>query len=124
MNKRQKKKLYKKKTGKNPPKQLHYSRKEYHKAISKPWGGEKHPENYSWNSEELKQAVEKISKIFAEAREKGQKVFESLRNLFANAGISLPEVPEPGSYTENTENMVHTAEKLAQRRKAGRSRWK
>ena len=124
MNKRQKKKLYKKKTGKNPPKQLRYSRKEYHKAISKPWGGEKSPENYSWNSEELKQAVGKISKIFAEAGEKGRKAFESLRNLFANAGISLSEVPEPGSYTENTENMVHTAKKLAQRRKTGRSRWK
>lgn len=124
MNKRQKKKLYKKKTGKNPPKQLRYSEKEYHKAISKPWGGEKPPENYSWNSEELKQAVGKISKIFAEAGEKGRKVIESLRNLFVNAGISLPEIPEPGNYTENTENMVHTAEKLAKRRKAGRSRWK
>ena len=124
MNKRQKKKLYKKKTGKNPPKQLHYSEKEYHKAISKPWGGEKPPENYSWNSEELKQEVGKISKIFAEAGEKGRKAFESLRNLFANVGINMSEVPEPGSYTENTENMVHTAGKLAQRRKAGRSRWK
>lgn len=105
MNKRQKKKLYKKKTGKNPPKQLRYSEKEYHKALSKPWGGKKPPENYSWNSEELKQAVGKISKIFAEVGEKGRKAIESLRNLFVNAGISLSEIPEPGNYTENTENM-------------------
>lgn len=64
MNKRQKKKLYKKKTGKNPPKQLHYSGKEYHKAIRKPWGGEKPLENYSWESEEVKRAVAKAAKAF------------------------------------------------------------
>lgn len=71
MNKRQKKKLYKKKTGKNPPKQLRYSEKEYHKAISKPWGGKKPPENYSWNSEELKQAVGKNIKDICRSRRKG-----------------------------------------------------
>lgn len=135
MNKRQKKKLFKQVTGKNPPKKMKYSGKSYHLAVNKPWGGrkptvnaswgsEKPPKNYSWNSEELKQAVGKISKIFAEAGEKGRKAIENLRNLFVNAGISLSEITEPGSYEKNTENMVHTAEKLAQRRKAGRSRWK
>lgn len=124
MNKRQKKKLFKQVTGKNPPKKMKYSEKSYHRAINKPWGGRKPTVNTSWNSEELKQAVGKISKIFAEAGEKGRKAIESLRNLFLNAGISLSEIPEPGNYTENTENVVHTAEKLAQRRKAGRSRWK
>lgn len=98
-------------------KALRYSEKEYHKAISKPWGGKKPPENYSWNSEELKQAVGKISKIFAGVGEKGRKAIESLRNLFVNAGISLSEIPEPGNYTENTENMVHTARILSKRRK-------
>lgn len=124
MNKRQKKKLFKQVTGKNPPKKMKYSGKSYHLAINKPWGGRKPTVNASWDSEELKQAVGRISKIFAEAGEKGRKAIESLRNLFVNAGISMSEIPEPGNYTKNTENMVHTAEKLAQRRKAGRSRWK
>lgn len=124
MNKRQKKKLFKQITGKNPPKKMKYSGKSYHLAINKPWGGRKPTVNASWDSKELKQAVGRILKIFVEAGEKGQKAIESLRNLFTNAGISMSEIPEPGNYTENTENMVHTAEKLAQRRKAGRSRWK
>lgn len=124
MNKRQKKKLFKQVTGKNPPKKMKYSGKSYHLEINKPWGGRKPTVNASWDSKELRQAVGRISKIFAEAGEKGQKVIESLRNLFTNAGISMSEIPELGNYTENTENMVHTAEKLAQRRKAGRSRWK
>lgn len=123
MNKRQKKKLFKQVTGKNPPKKMKYSGKSYHMAINKPWGGRKPTVNASWDSKELRQAV-RISKIFAEAGEKGRKAIESLRNLFTNAGISMSEIPEPGNYTKNTENMVHTAEKLAQRRKAGRSRWK
>lgn len=124
MNKRQKKKLFKQVTGKNPPKKMKYSGKSYHLAINKPWGGRKPTVNASWDSKELRQAVGRISKIFAEAGEKGRKAIESLRNLFVNVGISMSEIPEPGNYTENTENMVHTAEKLAQRRKAGRSRWK
>ena len=124
MNKRQKKKLFKQVTGKNPPKKMKYSGKSYHLAINKPGGGRKPTVNASWDSKELRQAVGRISKIFAEAGEKGRKASESLRNLFVNAGISLSEIPEPGNYTENTENVVHTAEKLAQRRKAGRSRWK
>lgn len=124
MNKRQKKKLFKQVTGKNPPKKMKYSGKSYHRAINKPWGGRKPTVNASWDSKELRQAVGRISKIFAEAGEKGRKAIESLRNLFVNAGISMSEIPEPGNYTENTENMVHTAEKLAQHRKAGRSRWK
>ncbi|MFR7938325.1 MAG: hypothetical protein ACLU4R_06485 [Lachnospiraceae bacterium] len=124
MNKRQKKKLFKQVIGKNPPKKMKYSGKSYHLAINKPWGGRKPTVNASWDSKELRQAVRRISKIFAEAGEKGQKAIESLRNLFTNARISMSEIPEPGNYTKNTENMVHTAEKLAQRRKAGRSRWK
>lgn len=118
MNKRQKKKLYKKKTGKNPPKQLHYSGKEYHKAIRKPWGGEKPLENYSWESEEVKRAVAKAAKAFTV-----KETVERLKTLFAKIGISLPEISEPGSYAKNTENIVHTAEKLAQRRKAIFHRW-
>ena len=39
MNLRQKKKLFKKKTGKNPSKWIHYGTLRYHKAIGKPWGG-------------------------------------------------------------------------------------
>lgn len=47
MNKRQKKKLYKQETGKNPPKKMKYSGKSYHRAINKPWGGKKTTVNYS-----------------------------------------------------------------------------
>lgn len=36
MNKRQKKKLYKRKMGKNPPKEMKFFEKNYHEAISKP----------------------------------------------------------------------------------------
>ena len=41
MNKRQKKKLFKQITGKNPPKKMKYSGKSYHRAMNKPWGGNK-----------------------------------------------------------------------------------
>lgn len=41
MNKRQKKKLYKKLVKNNPPKWMKYSGMIYHTVISKPWGGEK-----------------------------------------------------------------------------------
>lgn len=39
MNKRQKKKQYKKITGQNPPMRLLYSGMGYHVMIGKPWGG-------------------------------------------------------------------------------------
>lgn len=41
MNKRQKKKLYKKITGHNPPAWMSYKEWLYHNAIRKPWGGRK-----------------------------------------------------------------------------------
>lgn len=41
MKKRQKKKLYKRLTGRNPPKWMYYQGRKYHMAIHKPWGGEK-----------------------------------------------------------------------------------
>ena len=39
MNKRQKKKEYKKLTGSNPPKWMSYHGETYHCVIQKPWGG-------------------------------------------------------------------------------------
>ena len=50
MNKRQKKKLYKKITGHNPPARMSYKEWMYHDAIGKPWGGRKKsikPDNVS-----------------------------------------------------------------------------
>ena len=41
MNKRQKKKLYKKITGHNPPAWMSYKEWLYHDAIGKQWGGRK-----------------------------------------------------------------------------------
>lgn len=40
-NKRQKKKLYKRLAGRNPPKWMRYKGKIYHIVVNKPWGGEK-----------------------------------------------------------------------------------
>lgn len=39
MNKRQKKKLFRKVIGSNPPEELIYTSLDYHVFISKPWGG-------------------------------------------------------------------------------------
>lgn len=39
MNKRQKKKLFKKTTGQNPPGWMHYTSRRFHNFIHKPWGG-------------------------------------------------------------------------------------
>lgn len=39
MNLRQKKKLFNKKVGWNPPEGMHYSDRHYHDFIGKPWGG-------------------------------------------------------------------------------------
>lgn len=50
MNKRQKKKLYKKIAGQNPPAWMSYKEWLYHVVIGKPWGGRKKsmkPDNVS-----------------------------------------------------------------------------
>ena len=39
MNKRQKKKLFRKVIGSNPPEELIYTSLDYHVFIGKPWGG-------------------------------------------------------------------------------------
>ena len=39
MNLRQKKKLFKKTTGQNPPGWMHYTSRRFHNFIHKPWGG-------------------------------------------------------------------------------------
>lgn len=39
MNLRQKKKLFRKVTGQNPPGWMHYSSRRFHNFIHKPWGG-------------------------------------------------------------------------------------
>lgn len=49
MNKRQKKKLYKRKMGKNPPKEMKFFEKNYHEVISKPQN-KKNSKVYSWDS--------------------------------------------------------------------------
>lgn len=41
MRNRQKKKLYKRLAGRNPPEGMRYKGRIYHVAINKPWGGEK-----------------------------------------------------------------------------------
>ena len=39
MNKRQKKKIFKKRTGQNPPGWMHYTSRRFHNFLHKPWGG-------------------------------------------------------------------------------------
>lgn len=39
MNLRQKKKLFRKVTGQNPPGWMHYSSRRFHDFLCKPWGG-------------------------------------------------------------------------------------
>ena len=104
MNKRQKKKLFKQVTGKNPPKKMKYSGKSYHRAINKPWGGKKTTVNYSWDCEKLKEIATQFTKAWA-----GNRVI----------GINISEVPE-SSYAVNTRNVVNTTKTLtAHRRKRG-----
>lgn len=116
MNKRQKKKLYKQETGKNPPKKMKYSGKSYHRAINKPWGGKKPTENYSWDCEKLKEFWAQFLKAFDD-RVENAKV--ALIKLFSGIGINISEVPE-NSYAVNTRNVVNTTKTLTvHRRKRG-----
>ena len=119
MNKRQKKKLYKQEIGKNPPKKMKYSGKNYHRAINKPWGGKKTTVNYSWDCEKLKEIVTQFTKAWAGNRVTIKKAADALIKLFAGIGINISEVPE-SSYAVNTRNVVNTTKTLtAHRRKRG-----
>lgn len=60
MNKRQKKKLYKKITGHNPPAWMSYKELVYHDAIGKPWGGRKQIKK--------KDNVSEFAKVMTESR--------------------------------------------------------
>lgn len=119
MNKRQKKKLYKQETGKNPPKKMKYSGKSYHRAINKPWGGKKPTVNCSWDSEKLKEIAAQFTKAWDGTRVTIKKAADALIKLFSGIGINISEVPE-SSYAVNTRNVVNTTKKLtAHRRKRG-----
>lgn len=83
MNKRQKKKLFKQVTGKNPPKKMKYSGKSYHRAINKPWGGKKTTVNYSWDCEKLKEIATQFTKAWAGNRVTIRKAADALIKLFA-----------------------------------------
>ena len=86
MNKRQKKKLYKQETGKNPPKKMKYSGKSYHRAINKPWGGKKPTVNCSWDSEKLKEIATQFTKAWAGTRVTIEKAADALIKLFSGMG--------------------------------------
>lgn len=59
MNKRQKKKLYKKIKGENPPSWMQYKEWLYHDAIGKPWGGRKKSMKQDTVSEFAKRMTER-----------------------------------------------------------------
>lgn len=108
MNKRQKKKLFKQVTGKNPPKKMKYSGKSYHRVINKPWGRRKPKVNVSCDCEKLKESVTQFTRAL-----------DTLRKLFSDIGINIFEIPE-NSYAVNTRNVVNTTKTLtAHRRKRG-----
>lgn len=94
MNKRQKKKLYKQETGKNPPKKMKYSGKSYHRAINKPWGGKKPTVNCSWDSEKLKEIATQFTKAWAGTRVTIEKAADALIKLFSGIGINISEASE------------------------------
>lgn len=122
MNKRQKKKLFKQVTGKNPPKKMKYSGKSYHRVINKPWGGRKPTVNASWDCEKLKETVTQFAKAWVSSRKTIEKAADALAKLFSSIGINISEIPE-NSYAVNTRNMVNTTKILtAHRRKRGE--WK
>lgn len=119
MNKRQKKKLYKQETGKNPPKKMKYSEKSYHRAINKPWGGKKPTVNCSWDSEKLKEIATQFTKAWAGTSATIEKAADALIKLFSGIGINISEVTE-SSYAVNTRNVVNTTKTLTtHRRKRG-----
>ena len=119
MNKRQKKKLFKQVTGKNPPKKMKYSGKSYHRVINKPWGGRKPIANASWDCEKLKEVVTRFTRAWASSRRPIEKAADTLRKLFSDIGINISEIPE-NSYAVNTRNVVNTTKTLtAHRRKRG-----
>lgn len=112
MNKRQKKKLYKRKMGKNPPKEMKFFEKNYHEAISKP---------------QSKKTAKYIPKIHQQQILKGWNEFkvaverevEALRKLFYAVGIMTSEITL-SSYDKNTENIVNLTKVLTKQRKVRR----
>ena len=122
MNKRQKKKLFKQVTGKNPPKKMKYSGKSYHRAINKPWGGRKPIVNASWDCEKLKEAVTQFTKAWVSSRKTIEKTADTLAKLFSSIGINISEIPE-NTYAVNTRNVVNTTKILTTHRRK-RGKWK
>lgn len=76
MNKRQKKKLYCKVLGANPPKWLRYTEYTYHFLIGKPWGGwaeAKRRSNARWQQLKKEQEINNLvnlTRILSERRYK------------------------------------------------------
>ena len=112
MNKRQKKKLYKRKMGKNPPKEMKFFEKNYHEAISKPQN--KKTAKYIPGIHQ-----QQILKGWNEFKVTVERAAEALRKLFYAVGIMTSEITL-SSYDKNTENIVNLTKVLTKQRKVRR----
>lgn len=112
MNKRQKKKLYKRKMGKNPPKEMKFFEKNYHEAISKPQN--KKTAKYIPGIHQ-----QQILKGWNEFKATVEQTAEALRKLFYAVGIMTSEITL-NSYDKNTENIVNLTKVLTKQRKVRR----
>lgn len=113
MNKRQKKKLYKRKMGKNPPREMKFFEKDYHKAINNP-RSKKKPEKYI-----LENCQQPLLKGWDKIKATIDQVAEAIRKLFYAVGITTSEITL-NSYDKNTENIVNLTKVLTKQRKVRR----
>ena len=90
MNKRQKKKLYKKITGSNPQKWMQYRNWLYHSVIGKPFGGKKkiQKQNRDNVNNFAKRTPPDVEAMIVQLYEEGQ----SVRNLAAEFGMRASTV--------------------------------
>lgn len=113
MNKRQKKKLYKRKMGKNPPREMKFFEKDYHKAINNPRSKKKTEKYILENCQQpLLKGWDKIKATIDQAA-------EAIRKWFYAVGIMTSEITL-NSYDKNTENIVNLTKVLTKQRKVRR----
>ena len=69
MNLRQKKKLFRKVTGQNPPRWMHYTSRRFHNFLHKPWGGlaelkrqeaTRAVEDFNWNIQNRNTQIRRV----------------------------------------------------------------
>lgn len=113
MNKRQKKKLYKRKMGKNPPKEMKFFEKDYHKAINNPQSKKKPAKHI------LENCQQPLLKGWNEIKATIDRAAEAISKWLRTVGIMASEITL-SSYDKNTENIVNLTKVLTKQRKVRR----